>query len=100
MVHLFRIRTRFYELCNPSLLVVLKENVQTLSEKWSELAYIITEAATDLDDAEAVDIVDNLSFNPFQVKKTQLAAKIVVENDHVTKGFAADLPEKRISYIM
>ena len=50
--------------------MVLKENVQTLSEKWSELAYIITEAATDLDDAEAVDIVDNLSFNPFQVPFT------------------------------
>ena len=46
---------------------MLKENVQTLSEKWSELSYLLTEAAADLDDTEAVDIVDNLSFNPFQV---------------------------------
>ena len=46
---------------------MLKENVQTLSEKWSELSYLLTEAAADLDDTEAVDIVDNLSFNPFHV---------------------------------
>ncbi len=68
---LFRIRTSFYEMCNPSLLVVLKENVQMLGEKWSELSYLLAEKAADLDkvdDADLMETIDNLAYNPFQVR--------------------------------
>jgi hypothetical protein len=54
-------------MCNPALLVVLKENVQSLSEKWSELSYLLTEKASDMDADDVADIIDSLSFNPFQV---------------------------------
>lgn len=58
-------------MCNPSLLVVLKENVQSLGEKWSELSYLLAEKAADLDKVDEADLaetLDSLAFNPFQVR--------------------------------
>ena len=85
-IFFFRIRNRFYEMCNPSLLIVLKENVQSLGEKWSELSYLVAEKATNLaeklnsttdkqksadlnkvDEADLAETIDSLAFNPFQV---------------------------------
>ncbi len=73
-------------MCNPSLLIVLKENVQSLGEKWSELTYLLAEKATNLaeklngttdkqksadldnvDEADLAETIDSLAFNPFQV---------------------------------
>ena len=73
-------------MCNPSLLIVLKENVQSLGEKWSELSYLVAENATNLaeklnsttdkqksadlnkvDEADLAETIDSLAFNPFQV---------------------------------
>ena len=57
-------------MCNSSLLVVLKENVQSLGEKWSELSYLLAEKAADLDKVDEADLaetLDSLAFNPFQV---------------------------------
>ena len=73
-------------MCNPSLLIVLKENVQSLGEKWSELSYLVAEKATNLaeklnsttdkqksadlnkvDEADLAETIDSLAFNPFQV---------------------------------
>ncbi len=59
-------------MCNPSLLVVLKENVQSLGEKWSELSYLLAEKAADLDKVDEADLaetLDSLAFNPFQVSR-------------------------------
>lgn len=68
-----RIRWRFYEMCSPSLLLGLKETIQSLSEKWSELAYLLTEKITVADDCpKFAETVENLASNPFQVRRFYL----------------------------
>jgi hypothetical protein len=42
-----------------------------LGEKWSELSYLLAEKAADLDkvdDADLMETIDNLAYNPFQVR--------------------------------
>lgn len=59
-------------MCSPSILTGLIENIQSLSEKWSELAKLLEDKIASHDDsANILETVGKLgSNNPFQVKRS------------------------------